>query len=86
MTEPDPLRILYREQLTTGVQAIVRGCKIVSADTVRELAEDLVPEKDRKAFSTMLIDTLNHLHEGNVARYRLKLSEFQEWKQCLQNL
>lgn len=32
------------------------------------------------------MDTLNHLHEGNVARYRLKLSEFQEWEKCLRSL
>ena len=81
MAEPDPLRIQYREQLTGGVQAIVRGRKTVSTDTVKQLTDDLVPEKDREAFTKMLMDTLNHLHEGNVARYRLKLSEFQEWIQ-----
>jgi len=81
MAEPDPLRIQYRELLTDGVQAIVRGRKTVSMDTVKELADDLVPEEDREAFTNMFMDALHHLHEGNVARYRLKLSEFQEWKQ-----
>jgi len=79
--EPDPLRIQYREQLIGGVQAIVRGCKTVSADTIKQLTDDLVPKEDREAFGKMLTDVLHHLHEGNVARYRLKLSEFQEWKQ-----
>ena len=27
-----------------------------------------------------LADNVERLHEGNVARYRLKLSEFQGWK------
>ncbi len=81
MAEPDPLRIQYRAQLTDGVQAIVRGRKTVSTDTVKELADGLVPGGDREAFTRMLMDSLNHLHEGNVARYRLKLSEFPEWKQ-----
>ena len=81
MAEPDPLRIRYREPLISGVQKIVRGGKMVSADTIKRLADDLVPEEDREAFRKMLMDALHRLHEGNVARYRLKLSEFQEWKQ-----
>ncbi len=84
MAEPDPLRIRYREQLITGVQAIVRGCKTVSEDSIRQLAGDLVPEVDREAFHKLLMDSVYSLHEGNVARYRLKLSEFQKWKQSRQ--
>jgi len=26
------------------------------------------------------IDALRHLHEGNIARYRLRLSEFRAWQ------
>jgi hypothetical protein len=63
------------------VQAIVRGRKTVSKDSVKQLADKLVPGDDGEAFAKMLMDALNRLHEGNVARYRLKLSEFQEWKQ-----
>ncbi|MEA3467813.1 MAG: Fic family protein [Thermodesulfobacteriota bacterium] len=84
MAEPDPLRIRYRQQLITGVQAIVRGRKMVSKDSIRQLADNLVPEADREAFHKLLTDTLYSLHEGNVARYRLKLSEFQKWKQSRQ--
>ncbi len=31
--------------------------------------------------NSLVMDTLKNLHEGNVARYKLKLSEFQKWKQ-----
>jgi hypothetical protein len=40
----------------------------------------VVPKKDKNAFAKMVLDAMRHLHEGNVARYRLKLSEFQAWK------
>ncbi|WPD24217.1 MAG: hypothetical protein SD837_06585 [Candidatus Electrothrix scaldis] len=40
----------------------------------------MVLEKDKESFKAMLADNVERLHEGNVARYRLKLSEFQEWK------
>ena len=84
MAEPDPLRIRYREQLISGVQTIIRGRKKISADTINGLVKNLVPEEDQEAFRKILMDTLHRLHEGNVARYRLKLSEFQEWKQGLE--
>lgn len=80
MAEPDPLRIRYREALINAVQAIVRGRKMPSATNIQQLTDELVPENDKKAFNKMLLDALQRLHEGNVARYRLKLSEFQAWK------
>ncbi len=34
----------------------------------------------------MVLDAIEHLHEGSVARYRLKLSEFQAWQQARDRL
>ncbi|MBW2467029.1 MAG: Fic family protein [Deltaproteobacteria bacterium] len=80
VAEPDPLRIRYREALTRAVQAIVQGRKSVSERNITQLADELVPEIDREAFGKMVMEALQNLHEGSVARYRLKLSEFQAWK------
>jgi len=80
MAEPDPLRIRYRETLIQAVQAIVRGRKLPSTRNILRLAEELVPKNDQEVFVEMVLDALQRLHEGSVARYRLKLSEFQSWK------
>ena len=80
VAEPDPLRIRYREVLIQAVQTIVRGLQAPSSENVQRLVEKLAPAKDREAFSKMVLDALQRLHEGSVARYRLKLSEFQAWK------
>ncbi|CAK8723161.1 Fic family protein [Candidatus Electrothrix aarhusensis] len=80
VVEPDPLRIQYREALIQAVQAVVRGQKRISSEDIQQLIDELVLEKDKETFKTMLLDSLERLHEGNVARYRLKLSEFQGWK------
>jgi hypothetical protein len=80
MAEPDPLRIRYREALILTVQAIVRGRQAPSAKNIQHLTYELVSENDREVFNKMVMDALQHLHEGSVARYRLKLSEFQTWK------
>jgi hypothetical protein len=80
MAEPDPLRIRYREAFIDAVQTIVRGREIPSTKNIRQLTDEAVPEQDKEAFAKMVLDAMQRLHEGNVARYRLKLSEFQAWK------
>lgn len=80
MAEPDPLRIRYRETLIDAVQSIVRESKEPSAQNVHQLADQLVPGSDSAMFAKMVQDALQRLHEGNVAMYRLKLSEFDAWK------
>ncbi|MFA5906031.1 MAG: hypothetical protein WC836_19020, partial [Desulfobacula sp.] len=82
MAEPDPLRIRYRDILVRAVQTIVRGGLTPSVKNIRHQILDQIPEKDREAVIKILLDALLHLHEGSVARYRLKVSEFQSWKQA----
>jgi hypothetical protein len=80
MAEPDPLRIRYRDVLIEAVQTIVRGGLLPTAQNIRDLTDELVPENDVQAFSKLVLEAIEHLHEGSVARYRLKLSEFQTWQ------
>lgn len=84
VAEPDPLRIRYRDALIRAVQAIVQGRKTASERNITRLADELVPENDREAFGKMVGEALQNRHEGSVARYRLKLSEFQAWKKSLE--
>lgn len=44
------------------------------------VAQEHVVEKDREVFQEMLSEAIGQLHEGSVARYRLRLSEFAAWK------
>jgi hypothetical protein len=62
------------------VQMVVRGGKHEFLADVRQFTDQNIPENDRDVFNKMVLDALRNLHEGNVARYRLKLSEFQSWK------
>ncbi|SLM30284.1 Filamentation induced by cAMP protein Fic [Desulfamplus magnetovallimortis] len=80
MKEPDPLRIRYRDPLIRVIQSIVRNRKSPTNDNIASLVDQNIREEDRAAFIQMVKDALTHLHEGSVARYRLKLSEYQSWK------
>ncbi len=80
MADPEPQRIRYREALIQVVQVVVRGGNILFPEDIERFTDINIPENDREFFKKMALDALHNLHEGNVARYRLKLSEFQSWK------
>lgn len=81
MVEPDPLKIKYREALIQAVQAVVKGLQPAAPEVVARLAEENAPVADRAAFAELLSAALKQLHEGSVARYRLRRSEYLAWQQ-----
>jgi hypothetical protein len=80
LPEPDPLRLRYRTQLRDVVATVVRNLQPIESETIREHAAALVGADDLSNFVAMVANELHHLHEGNVARYGLRLSEFSDWK------
>jgi len=80
MAEPDPLRIRYREVLILAVQEIIQRGQAPFVKNIENAIPDNVPGNDRDAIIKIVRNTLQNLHEGSVARYRLKLSQFQLWK------
>jgi len=39
-----------------------------------------LPAEDQQQFADVLLSELEQLHEGNIARYKLRPSEFTHWK------
>lgn len=85
LVDPDPLKIQYRDALTEAVQTIVRGKLVPTEKAIKRLASESVSEKDVDSFSRLLAQAIEQLHEGSVARYRLKRSEFLVWKSIMSN-
>jgi hypothetical protein len=80
LPEPDPLRLRYRAELKEVVGDMVRNVRPVNPKVIRELVSALVAAADLPELVAMVANELHHLHEGNVARYGLRLSEFKAWK------
>lgn len=78
--EPDPFRLMYRGELAEAVAEIVRSGAASETAAVQPLATSLVPADDRPRFVDLVLAELRHLHEGNIARHRLRLAEFRQWK------
>lgn len=81
LPEPDPFRLKYRAELIEAVADLVRDGKAVNVGAVRKIAANLVPADDQHRFVRMVFEELRHLHEGNVARYKLRLAEFKAWRE-----
>ena len=80
--EPDPFRLKYRQAITQAVGDVVRG-RMGKADAValvQRHAGEQAPEPDRARLVEAIETQLLSLHEGSIARYRLRPSEYQAWK------
>ncbi|MEO0425068.1 MAG: Fic family protein [Pseudomonadota bacterium] len=79
--EPDPFRLRYREQVGRLVPEVVRRRldKRGAVALARERAAAEVPAVDQSRFVEVVETELMSLHEGNIARYRLRPEEFREW-------
>lgn len=78
--EPDPFRLKYRQELTTAIQAIVRGGQADYQKGLSEWMRDHIPDEDRARFLDRASQELQQLHEGNLARHRLRPSELRVWQ------
>jgi hypothetical protein len=79
--EPDPFRLQYRHEIKEAVGEVVRQKmgKGEAIASIRKLAE-AISASDRPRFIEIAEIELQSLHEGNIARYRLTPSEYEDWK------
>lgn len=81
--EPDPFRLQYRQQITQAVTDVVRKemSKLQAVNYVQQFAQARIDSQDRERFIEVVETQLLSLHEGSIARYRLRPSEFHAWQE-----
>lgn len=85
--EPDPLRLRYREQLSAIVRDIVAREATPNSSRIRAASAAAgVAEDSREAFVQMILRDLKMLHAGNIARYGIRLSEYEAWQRIQEGL
>ena len=58
---------------------MVLGLLKPESELVERVARKMVNGKDLAAFTHMLAQALSQLHEGNIARYRLRRMQYLAW-------
>jgi hypothetical protein len=54
-----------------------------SPETIRKSIPSSVVLKDYEKFTQLVMDEFANLHEGNISRFKLKLSDFRTWQSLL---
>lgn len=81
MGEPDPFRLKYRSALTELIRDVVLHPTAGAQKLVIAWTTEHIQEGDRQNFITLVQAELRGLHEGNIARFRLRPAEFKEWQE-----
>ncbi|MDA3970276.1 MAG: hypothetical protein PF442_02890, partial [Desulfobulbaceae bacterium] len=77
---PDLFRLHYRQALQTIIRLIVEQPQSGIRSLLENWSKDNIPDDDRAQFNAVVLQELNSLHDGNIARYNLRPAEFAEWK------
>ncbi len=80
LAEPDAFRLQYRGAIQQTVQQIVRGNLRGTPSDIAQVAASLIAPSGLQSLTEAVTVDLAHLYDGNVARYRLKLSELNQWQ------
>jgi len=82
--EPDPFRFKHKATLRQIIGEVVRGRmdrKTAAAYIAAWVEKNGIQEAEREKFRDMAEAELLSLHEGNFARYQIRPSEFEAWRE-----
>ncbi len=80
LAEPDPLRLIWRSFIKETVQHIVLNPELEPLSYIEKQVATEVDTHDRSNVEALIIDELRRIHEGVLARYGLRPSQFLKWK------
>lgn len=78
--EPDPFRFQYQNLIIESIGEVVRGRmdKSTAVTSIKKASHKVI-EKDRAKLLEVIETELMSLHIGNIARFWVKPSEYDEW-------
>lgn len=84
MGEPNLLKLKYRSEIHEIIRTLilekVSGTQVVAR--IQNLLEAKVPASDADELFKLIETEILSLHEGNIARFKVRPGEFQEWKKA----
>ena len=80
LAEPDPIRLAWRELIKSTIREVVLQPERDPLTIIQQCVTAEAIERDREALEAVIIEELQRLHEGVLARYRLRPSELEAWR------
>lgn len=79
LAEPDPLRLAWRDFIKQTLHKVITHPKLDPLGCIRRAVTEHVPKPQRADVQALIIEELRRLHEGVLARYGLRPSEYAAW-------
>lgn len=80
LVEPDPLRLTWRDFIKQTIHHVVITPEQDPFTVIQRLVKAEIPDAEQKDLQALIIEELRRLHEGVLARYGLRPSEFSIWR------
>lgn len=80
LAEPDPLRLAWRDFIKKTIREIITHPELDPLSCIQRSVAEYVSEKEQPEVQALIVEELRRLHEGVLARYGLRPSEFMSWK------
>ena len=73
-------RLAWRDFIKQTVRTVVTQPELEPFTCIQQAVTVSVPEKEQAAVQALLVEEVRRLHEGVLARYGVRPSEFGVWK------
>jgi hypothetical protein len=80
LAEPDPLRLAWRDFIKKTLHEVVTHPDLDPLFCIQQAVMKHVPEQERVSVQALIVEEFRRLHEGVLARYGLRPSEYATWK------
>jgi fido (protein-threonine AMPylation protein) len=80
LTEPDPLRLAWRDLIKQTIRELVLHPELDPFSSIQRFVADCVTTPEQPEVQALIVEELRRLHEGVLARYGLRPSEYVAWK------
>jgi hypothetical protein len=80
LAEPDPLRLAWRDVIKQTIRELVTQPELEPLVHIQRAVAERVPEGAQAGVQALVVEELRRLHEGVLARYGLRPSEYTAWK------
>ena len=79
LAEPDPLRLAWREFIKQAIREVIMHPELDPLSSIQLSVAKHIPQHEQMDVKALVIEELRRLHEGVLARYGLRPSEFEAW-------
>ncbi len=80
LAEPDPLRLAWRDFIKQTIREVITHPELEPFSCIQCAVAERIHEDEQAAVQALIVEELRRLHEGVLARYGLRPSEYTAWK------